>query len=157
MRLRRVVDDAETAAAWLLAFFGEQPGLLITAVEHRAPEQERHRGDDEKGDERPDDEQSEVAHRRTVLGSTIAPSERIDGTQRPTKMPWSSWPANQSRTERPNETAAATRSSTRDRSSVPARTCDGRFEAPSYPAVVLFVERARTAKRRVRRDTRERR
>src|SRR3954451_24783853 len=135
MRLRRVVDDAETAAAWLLAFFGEQPGLLITAVEHRAPEQERHRGDDEKGDERPDYEQAEVAHRRTVLGSTIAPSERVDGTQRPTKMPGSSSRANQSKTDSANETSAATRSSNRERSSVPARTCDARFEAGAICAI----------------------
>ena len=89
--------------------------MLIAAVEYGAPDEERHRGHDEHGDERANDEEADVAHWRAVLGSTIAPSERIDGTQRPTKMPWSSLPVNQSETEKANDTAAAARSSNRER------------------------------------------
>src|SRR4051812_49072023 len=73
------------------------------AVEDGRIDEERKR---RHGDQRHDDaheEEPDGAHR----GATKAPSERIDGTQRPTKTPCSWSPVNHNVMDRTSATAAA--------------------------------------------------
>jgi len=117
--LRRV-DDAASFA--LTRPLGGAPGFLVPTVEDGSPDEERHRRGDEESDERPDDEEAEVAHRGSRRGRTIEPSARIEGTQSPTKIACSLYPVNQSETESTKETAAAQRSKRRDACSWPPVT-----------------------------------
>ena len=61
----------------------------VAAVEDRAVDEESESSTDDERHDHAHREEAYGAHGRSRL-STIPPSERIDGTQRPTKMPWSS-------------------------------------------------------------------
>jgi hypothetical protein len=80
----------------------------VAAVEDGALDQESESGTDEERHDGSDREEADGVHGRSGLSTTV-PRERIDGTQSPTKMPWSSWLPNHSATESTNEMPAASR------------------------------------------------
>ena len=117
-------------------------GVLVAAVEDGAPDRQRHRGErGEQGDERADDEQSGgCSSPITRCRGRGLPRARIEGTQSPTKMPWSSLPENQRETERRNETAAATRNI--DRAVVSRDRAEPRGSAMVLASTFLMVSSA---------------
>src|SRR3954454_16705624 len=80
------------------------------AVEDGRIDEERERAHRDERDDDAHEEEADGAHR----GARNAPSERIDGTQRPTNTPCSWLPVNHSVMERTSATAAASRKRPRD-------------------------------------------
>ena len=82
----RRLEDVYRAPGWRRLAVGRSAGLRVAAVEDRGVHEQSHgRGDDQR-DQHAHDEEAGSAH-RSLRGSTTAPSDRIEGTHSPTKMP----------------------------------------------------------------------